>query len=335
MGRIGHRRLGKSISDSSTRYQRAGSGGNPAAAGLPPVRDIVRARLGGARVDLCTAEVALQIVRRRLCAGGGEPLFVGSANLDHIHHFGRRGRHAGLLADPGADWLVLLDGRPLVAAARRVTGRRWQQLAGSDLLPAMLAAAAGCGARVGFLGGTAEMQERLTRRLSTDYPGLSTVGMWAPPRAALVDPVAAAELAADIGRAGPGLLVVGLGKPLQEEFLSRYGARTGVRVALAFGAAADFLAGQHRRAPGLVQRAGLEWLFRLVCEPRRLARRYLREGPPALLDLRLKSCLDNGPATAGTAPEGGLTAPATYALGVSENRPTSGAGTVFYRRRLR
>ena len=96
-------------------------------------------------------------------------------------------------------------------------------------------------------------------------------------------------LAGTIRDAHTDLLVVGLGKPRQEEWMQRYAGASGARVLLGFGAAADFLAGKVSRAPGWLRRAGGEWLYRLYKEPRRLFRRYCLEGPPAMWRLRKDS----------------------------------------------
>ena len=80
-----------------------------------------------------------------------------------------------------------------------------------------------------------------------------------------------------------------LSKPLQEEWIARFGPATGARVLLAFGAVIDFLAGRVRRAPERVAEAGAEWAWRLMLEPRRLGRRYLIQGPPALLQLKRRA----------------------------------------------
>ncbi|CQD09129.1 teichoic acid biosynthesis protein [Mycolicibacterium conceptionense] len=82
------------------------------------------------------------------------------------------------------------------------------------------------------------------------------------------------------------VLIVGLGKPRQELWIDRHGAATGAAVLAAFGAAADFLAGVVNRAPERYRRHGMEWMYRLNQEPRRLARRYLVQGPPAFAQLR-------------------------------------------------
>jgi exopolysaccharide biosynthesis WecB/TagA/CpsF family protein len=263
------------------RHRQGAAGPN----GSGPAPGTEQVDLGGMRVDLCSADTVRRLVADRLRHRHPAPLYVASANLDHVHHFGRRGEHRELLAANGAQWLVLADGRPVVAAARRATGRHWDRLAGADLLPELLDVAIDAGARVGFLGGTREMHARLRQELDRARPELVVAGYWAPLRAELTDPDQAAWLAEHILLTGVDLLVVCLGKPLQEQFLARHGERTGTRVGLAFGAAADFLAGTASRAPDPVQRAGLEWLFRLVHEPRRLGRRYLFHGPPALYDL--------------------------------------------------
>jgi exopolysaccharide biosynthesis WecB/TagA/CpsF family protein len=256
-----------------------------------------RVVLGGAVVDLYQRDQFLATLADRLSGPPPvRPLAVASANLDHIHHFGARGAHRDAIdVDSGdanstdVDWLVLLDGVPLVRQAALLTGQDWPLLAGSDMLPAILAAAEDAGASVGFLGGQPRTHEILSKVLAQRHSGLKVAGMWAPPRAELDDPGRAAALAGAIAAAGVDLLVVSLGKPRQEVWIQRYARDSGARMLLAFGASADFLAGTARRAPAWVRRLGIEWLYRLVREPRRLARRYLIQGPPALRLLRTES----------------------------------------------
>jgi N-acetylglucosaminyldiphosphoundecaprenol N-acetyl-beta-D-mannosaminyltransferase len=255
-----------------------------------------RIRLGGAAVDLMEPHEVVGAVTRRIRnrAPDGRPLAIASANLDHIHHFGNRGAsRPDLDADtPALDWLVLLDGVPLVRRAERLTGRTWPQLAGSDLLPTLLESAEDIGARVGFLGGTEAMQQRLRDVLAQRHPGLRIAGMWSPPPIDLFGPDAAG-VTARIRAATVDLLVVTLGKPRQEQWILRHAAASGASVLLAFGAATDFLAGTASRAPAWMRRGGLEWTYRLLREPRRLARRYCIQGPAALWALRTQSRLDN------------------------------------------
>jgi exopolysaccharide biosynthesis WecB/TagA/CpsF family protein len=274
----------------------------------PQPRAPRRIRLAGTPVDLCAQAQAVEVVRAQLRqpmggqpmgsqpAGGepaGEPLrplVVASANLDHIHHFGRAGRaHATIdTAQSTVDWFVLLDGMPLVWRARAIDrSRRWQRLAGSDILADLLSAAQQDGQRIGFLGGTAQTHALLAPALAGSFPDLAVAGYWAPERSELADGRAMSALAQQVRDAGVDLLVVSLGKPRQEIWCARYAAASGAKVCLAFGAAPDFIAGTVSRAPELLRATGLEWLYRLWLEPRRLARRYLLQGPPALCRLLL------------------------------------------------
>lgn len=235
--------------------------------------------LGGQRIDLLQRDQLLGAVGDAF-SGSRAPLLLVSANLDHVYRFE---------ADPdlfvrhdAGQWLVLLDGMPLVWACQRKTRRRWDKLAGSEILPDLLGAAATRGASVGFVGGPESLGDPLARTVRDTWPALRFAGHWSPPREVVEDPEASDELAREIRSAGADLLVVGLGKPRQERWMARHAATTGATVTAAFGAAAEFLVGAQRRAPEVFSRVGAEWLYRLAHDPRRLARRYLAEGPVAL-----------------------------------------------------
>jgi exopolysaccharide biosynthesis WecB/TagA/CpsF family protein len=133
------------------------------------------------------------------------------------------------------------------------------------------------------VGGAPEIHDPLLANVAARWPTLRIGGAWTPARAVLDDPAASARLAAEVARTAPDVLVVGFGKARQERWIEQYGAATGATVLLAFGAVVDFLAGRVTRAPVWWSDHGLEWLFRLGKEPRRLARRYLVYGPPALM----------------------------------------------------
>lgn len=289
-----------------------------------------RVVLGGSPVDLAHHDEAVRLIADRASSAVDAPLGVLSVNVDHLNHFGHGGRwqhvleHRGaqapgtgseepptLVLVPGArgatawtdapaasdrekpvEWISLIDGSPLAAQARRLTGTAWPRLAGSDLIGPLLDRAARDGVRVGVLGGSAEAQDRLRERLAHERPDLVLAGLWSPSRQQLADAEANADLVEAIRRAAVDLLIVGLGKPRQELWIDEHGPRTGARVLLAFGAAVDFLGGSVRRAPKWVADHGVEWLWRLALEPRRLARRYLVEGPLAYGRLRLHSTVE-------------------------------------------
>ena len=252
--------------------------------------------LGGSPVDLREFDEAIGFMADRARSTQHPPLAVASINLDHIHHFGTGSRWSGTIAavtpappenDAGhVEWLNLIDGAPLASQAERLTGRAWPRLAGSDLIGPLLARAERDGTSIGFLGGAESTHLALGTQLATMYPRLRVAGFWAPERSELSDPLRSRAIAQEIAAAQTEMLIVGLGKPRQELWIAQYGLDTGARVLLAFGAVVDFLAGRVSRAPRWIADHGLEWAWRLALEPRRLATRYLVNGPPAYLAVR-------------------------------------------------
>ena len=236
--------------------------------------------------------------------GSDEVLGVVSINLDHVHHFAgkqhlekdQRPSDCNTPAAQDVRWLNLLDGAPLVRRASQLTGHRWPRLAGSDLIEPVLDAAEVSRLSVGFLGGSSQTHAALASVMLKRWPNLRVAGYWAPKRADLTDTAASKALTEEIARAEVTILFVCLGKPRQEEWIAEHGYASGARVCLAFGAAVDFLAGRVARAPRLIANHGLEWAWRLLREPRRLARRYLIQGPRAYLALQRNSKVISKPA---------------------------------------
>lgn len=240
--------------------------------------------VAGFQIHLRTEESALDEIVMAARSSADRALGVASANLDHVYHFGRRGLASKLamVETPEMAWLTLLDGIPLVAVARHRTGVKWPRLAGSDLLTPILMRAEAGGVRVAFFGGREEMHQELRTVLDRDFPRLTVTGFWSPSPAELDDVHRSHELAREVEATQAQILVVCLGKPRQEVWIQAHGPMTGAKVLLAFGASADFLAGRIQRAPELLRDYGLEWAYRLAREPRRLAHRYLVDGPVAL-----------------------------------------------------
>jgi N-acetylglucosaminyldiphosphoundecaprenol N-acetyl-beta-D-mannosaminyltransferase len=129
-----------------------------------------------------------------------------------------------------------------------------------------------------FYGGRPGVAEKLRERLETKFPGLRVVGTFCPPFRALTPPEAD-ELRCLVERLRPDVFWVGLSTPKQEQFMARYWQALDSTLYIGVGAAFDFHAGLLRQAPRWMQRNGLEWLFRLGCEPRRLWKRYLKNNP--------------------------------------------------------
>jgi N-acetylglucosaminyldiphosphoundecaprenol N-acetyl-beta-D-mannosaminyltransferase len=171
------------------------------------------------------------------------------------------------------------DGQPLVWALKALGNDVHGRVYGPDLMEQACARAAQTGQRFYLYGGrNPGALSQLARSLRLRYPGLRIVGGQAPPFRALTDAEEEA-VAADIKRSGADVVWVGLGVPKQEKWMARMRHRLSAPVLVGVGAAFDFHAGLIPQAPGWMQRAGLEWLFRLAHEPRRLWRRYLRYNP--------------------------------------------------------
>ncbi|MBD7958540.1 WecB/TagA/CpsF family glycosyltransferase [Microbacterium sp. Sa4CUA7] len=259
----------------------------PAAASRPlstEFTDVPALLIGGGPVHLTDELQSRRLIMAATHEPSLPPLAVCSINLDHVHHFARAGDDFGEGAP--VRWLNLIDGAPIARQAHRMTGVSYPRLAGSDVIPGILNDVATAGLAVGVLGGSAEVSRALRDRLATGWPGLRFAGHWTPPREDLADRERCDAMAAEMKAGGVDVLLVCLGKPRQERWIASYGPQTGASVLLAFGAVVDFLAGRVSRAPRWVSRAGVEWMWRLMLEPRRLAHRYLVEGPPAYMAVR-------------------------------------------------
>jgi exopolysaccharide biosynthesis polyprenyl glycosylphosphotransferase len=197
----------------------------------------MRATLGGAEVDLVRSDEVYADVLQRLTSPGARPLFLSTADLDHVHHFGIDSGREGLLDSKrnGTDWLVLPESIPLVWAARRMVGDGWDRFDVSEHLPRLLDTAARARTPVGFLGGDRRLHDSLATVLADRFPSVVVAGMWDPQERELASPEASEELARAIRESGVGLLVVALEKPQQEQWLLRWGPQTGVRVAAGLG----------------------------------------------------------------------------------------------------
>jgi N-acetylglucosaminyldiphosphoundecaprenol N-acetyl-beta-D-mannosaminyltransferase len=173
--------------------------------------------------------------------------------------------------------LVVPDGRPLVWALRLFGVRAATQVRGPTLTVHVLERAAAEGVGVGFYGGSPEMLRRLLEACGRRFPGLRVAYAYTPPFRQLSTDEDAA-IVREMNSSGARILFVGLGCPKQERWMATHKGRVNA-VMLGVGAALDFLAGVKPEAPVWMQHAGVEWLFRLATEPRRLWRRYAYHNP--------------------------------------------------------
>lgn len=234
---------------------------------------MARTELLGVQIDDLTMDEALErigaLIERRT-----PPAYVVTPNVDHVVKLQDDVEFRAVYA--GAD-LVLCDGVPLLWASRLLRRPLKAKVSGSDLFVAFPALAARRGWRPFFLGGRPGAAERAAAILAAREPGFSVAGTYAPPFGFERDPVED-QRAVDLVRAArPDVLFVGLGAPKQEKWIHRHLHALGVPVSIGVGVSFEFVSGDVRRAPRWMQRAGLEWSWRLAMEPRKLWRRYLVE----------------------------------------------------------
>ncbi len=228
-----------------------------------------RVRIGSLWVDALSFEGVLAAVEQLRVSGKGGALFT--PNIDHIV---TAESHAGLREAYAAADLTVADGQWVVWASRLLGTPLPAKISGSDLLLPLARDAGKKGRPIYLLGGSPGVAEAAARRLEKE--GAIICGVESP-SIDLSQPQD--ELVARIAATKPGFVLVALGCPKQELWIHQQRARLRPAVLVGIGGTLDFLAGRIRRAPPWISRAGLEWAFRLVHEPRRLARRYLIKDP--------------------------------------------------------
>lgn len=221
-------------------------------------------------LDNLTMQEALQEVERLI--GEARNAYVVTPNVDHIV---RLETDRELQAAYGGAALILTDGKPLMWIAKWYGTPIKEKISGSDLFPLLCRTAAEKGYSMFFLGAAEGVAARAAERLRRKYPGLRVAGTYSPPYGFENDPTELEKIVKTVREASPQLLIVALGCPKQEKFMYRHCPELGVPVSFGLGATLDFEAGNIRRAPRWMARYGLEWLFRITQDPRRMARRYL------------------------------------------------------------
>jgi N-acetylglucosaminyldiphosphoundecaprenol N-acetyl-beta-D-mannosaminyltransferase len=239
----------------------------PAVAALPSV-DVL-----GVRVSAITMGQALDRFDEWITAGAQQYVCITG-----VHGVMESQQDDRLRRIHNAAGLVTPDGMPLVWWSRRHGWPRTERVYGPDLLLACCERSMAAGYRHYFYGGQEGVADLLAGRLTKRFPGLAVAGRFSPP----FRPLTLAEdddLVRRINDAAPDIVWVGLSTPKQEYWMAEHVGRLNASVLVGVGAAFDFHAGLKRQAPLWMQRNGLEWLFRLGSEPRRLWRRYLVNNP--------------------------------------------------------
>lgn len=198
--------------------------------------------------------------------------YVVTPNVDHIVQLERGGELCKAYKD--AD-LILTDGKPLIWISKWYGTPIKEKISGSDLFPLLCKMAAEKGYTMYFLGAAEGVAAKAAENLMKKYKGLNVVGTYSPPYGFEKDEVELAKIEKMINEVHPHILIVGLGCPKQELFILHNKDRLGVPLSLGLGASLDFEAGNIKRAPKWMADHGLEWLFRITQDPKRMAKRYL------------------------------------------------------------
>lgn len=228
------------------------------------------AALAGLELDRLTEQ---QVVAHVIDAlGKREGGWLATLNVDIFRAVRRDAELAGLIASAS---LIVPDGMPLLWAARLRGDPLPERVTGASMIFSLSAAAADAGRSVYLLGGAPGVPQWAGTALAERYPGLIVAGADAPPMGFDKVPEQILQARDKVVAAAPDIVFVGLGFPKQERLITELAPLLPRTWFVACGAAIAFAAGALPRAPQWMQRAGLEWLFRLASEPRRLARRYL------------------------------------------------------------
>jgi N-acetylglucosaminyldiphosphoundecaprenol N-acetyl-beta-D-mannosaminyltransferase len=236
-----------------------------------------------ARVDILGVEVSAIDMN---AAVAGISTWIGAGQREYVCVTGVHGviesqRDPSLVEIHNRAGMVTPDGVPLVWCGRYAGAETMNRVYGPDLMLEVMDASVARGWRHFFYGAAPGVVDELSERLTGQFPGLNVVGTFSPPFRDLTE-TETLDVAARINAARPDIVWVGLSTPKQERWMARFRDLLDSPVLIGVGAAFDMHAGRLRQAPAGMQRAGLEWLFRVMMEPRRLWRRYLKIVPTFL-----------------------------------------------------
>lgn len=203
-----------------------------------------------------------------------ESAYVVTPNVDHIVQLETNKELQAVYQNAS---LILADGKPLLWIAKWYKTPIKEKISGSDLFPLLCKMAAQKRYKMFFLGAAEGVAAKAAENLTKRFKGLQVVGTYSPPFGFENDSEEMNKIKSMIRETEPEILIVGLGCPKQEKFMYHYCKELGVPISLGLGASFDFEAGNIKRAPRWMADHGLEWLFRITQDPKRMAKRYLAD----------------------------------------------------------
>lgn len=229
-----------------------------------------RMRFMNTEIDNVTMQEALRyidaFINENKCA------YVVTPNVDHIVQLETNKELQAVYKNAS---LILTDGKPLIWISKWYGTPIKEKISGSDLFPLLCDMAARKKYRMFFLGAAEGVAAKAAENLAKRYKDLQVTGTYSPPFGFESNPVEINKIKSMIKETKPHILIVGLGCPKQEKFMYHYCRELDVPVSLGLGASFDFEAGNVKRAPRWMADHGLEWLFRITQDPKRMAKRYL------------------------------------------------------------
>jgi N-acetylglucosaminyldiphosphoundecaprenol N-acetyl-beta-D-mannosaminyltransferase len=227
-----------------------------------------RVAILGVAIDNLTMDQVLDSLEAQIAEGGFHQ--IATANVDFVIISVRDEELREVLNRCD---IVLADGMPLVWASRLLGVRLKERVAGADLVPRLIKLSAQRGYRIFLLGASEESSAGTAAWIRKNFPSVCIAGRHCP-RFQPLEEMDHEDILARIEEARPDILMVAFGNPKQEKWLAMHRHRLKVPVCIGVGGSFDFLSGRIRRAPVWMQKSGLEWLYRTIQEPSRLAKRY-------------------------------------------------------------
>jgi N-acetylglucosaminyldiphosphoundecaprenol N-acetyl-beta-D-mannosaminyltransferase len=227
-------------------------------------------RLGRIHADYVSLEEAIDAIEGLVVNGRGG--YVVTPNVDHVV----QAEGSAVLREVYAHAaLSLVDGMPLKWMSHLLGDPLPEKVSGSDLVHPLLVRAAEKELTVYFLGSAPGVGQKAAEILKEELPKLKIVGIASPPFGFEKNPTEEAEIMEAVSAVNPDIVLVALGCPKQELLMYRWYERLAPAVLLGIGASLDFIAGHVQRSPGWVSKLGLEWIHRILQDPKRMAKRYL------------------------------------------------------------
>jgi N-acetylglucosaminyldiphosphoundecaprenol N-acetyl-beta-D-mannosaminyltransferase len=227
--------------------------------------------------DLKFDAITFAEARQRICDVARErarPIrFVVTPNVDHIVRL-REMPHLKPIYDQAH--FTFADGMPVVLASKLLGRSIPERVTGADLLPALCEDAARQSLRVFMMGGPPSTAELALKRMQEKF-GAIACDSYCPPMGFETNPDENSRIIERINRFNPDILFVGVGSPKQERWVFDHQNELHCGIALGIGAAIEFAAGTVSRAPKFMQKSGTEWIWRLLQDPKRLAKRYVKD----------------------------------------------------------